>query len=122
MIMNITPLLTDESILAELGKRLAARRIDLELTQANLARQAGIGKRTLERIEAGHASQTDSLIRVLRALDALPGLENLVPETNPRPLDLLKRKGKVRKRASGKRGKRKKAAQSGDEPWQWGDD
>ena len=115
--MNISNLLTDDVILAELGARLAARRVDLQLTQAAVAEQAGIAKRTLERMEAGHSSQLSSLVRVLRVLDALPGLDSLVPEIGPRPMDLLKRKGKVRQRASGNR-----AAKSSGKPWSWDDD
>jgi hypothetical protein len=49
-------------------------------------------------------------------LELLDRLETLVPEAVPRPMDLVKLKGKARKRASGKR----QAAQEG--PWQWGDE
>jgi len=115
--MNISNLLTDDAVLAEIGSRIAARRVDLQLTQAAVAEQAGIAKRTLERMEAGHSSQLSSLVRVLRVLDALPGLDNLVPEIGPRPMDLLKRKGKVRQRASGKR-----TAKPSGKPWSWDDD
>jgi transcriptional regulator with XRE-family HTH domain len=114
--MKISPLLTDDAVLAELGERLTARRIDLQLTQADLADQAGIAKRTLERMEAGHSSQLSSMIRVLRMLDVLPGLDNLIPETGPRPMDLLKRQGKPRQRASGKRSSKRST-----EPWNWND-
>jgi hypothetical protein len=57
-----------------------------------------------------------SLIRVLRVLDAVPGLENLIPASGPRPMDLLQRKGKIRERASGRRG-----GKSSDKPWRWDD-
>ncbi|MFV0277747.1 MAG: helix-turn-helix domain-containing protein [Parahaliea sp.] len=119
-IMQMTSLHTDEALLAELGQRLAARRVDLQLTQSQLAEQAGIAKRTLERMEAGHSSQVSSLIRVLRVLDAMPGLDNLIPAPGPRPMELLERKGRRRQRASGKRGS--KAADNAPESWQWGDD
>jgi len=115
--MKVSSSLTDDAVLAEIGERIAARRVDMQLTQAVAAEQAGIAKRTLERMEAGQSSQLSSLIRVLRVLDALPGLDNLVPETGQRPMDLLQRKGKVRKRASGKR-----TGESSGEPWSWKDD
>ena len=115
--MKITDLLTDDAVLAEIGQRLARRRLELQLTQAEVAEQAGIGKRTLERMEAGQASQLGTLVRVLRALDAMPGLEGLLPEPGPRPMDMLKRKGKVRQRASGKR-----SGKPAGEPWHWGED
>ncbi len=44
--------MNDDAVLAELGRALAERRIGIGLTQAALAEQAGIGKRTVERIEA----------------------------------------------------------------------
>ena len=59
---------TDEYLLAELGERLARQRLDMGVTQADLAFEAGISKRTLERIEAGETVQFTSIIRVLRAL------------------------------------------------------
>ncbi len=115
--MKISDLLTDEAILAEIGERIARRRLDLGLTQAALAEQAGIAKRTLERVEAGHSAQMSSFIRILRALDALPGLDRMLPEARPGPMDLLKRKGKVRQRASGRR-----ASSEPKKPWSWGDE
>ena len=115
--MKITNLLSDDAVLAEIGKRIADRRVDLQLTQAAVAEQAGIAKRTLERMEAGHSSQLSSLVRLLRVLDGLPGLDSLVPETGLRPMDLLKRKGKVRQRASGRR-----AAKAPGTPWSWDED
>jgi|SRR6056297_684941 len=115
--MEISGLLTDNAVLAEIGQRIARRRLDLQLTQAAVAEQAGIAKRTLERMEAGHSSQLSSLIRVLRVLEAMPGLESLVPESTPRPMDLLKRRGKQRQRASTPRTRRSVAG-----PWRWDDE
>lgn len=112
--MKITGLLTDKAVLAELGARIAGRRLAMELTQVEVAEQAGIAKRTLERIEAGHTTQLTTLIRVLRVLDAAAGLDSLIPEPGPGPMDLLKRKGKLRQRASRRRG-----AKATGKPWHW---
>ena len=115
--MIISNLITDKAVLAELGKRIACRRIDLQLTQADVAEQAGVAKRTLERIEAGASAQLSSLIRVFRVLDLISALDRMIPEAGPRPMELLKRKGKVRRRVSGRRssGPSKKA-------WTWDDE
>ncbi|MDA3934007.1 MAG: helix-turn-helix domain-containing protein [Gammaproteobacteria bacterium] len=113
--MKISKQLADDAILAEIGGRVASRRLDLQLTQADVAEQAGVAKRTVERIEAGASAQMSSIIRILRVLDGLPGLDRMIPETGPRPMDLLKRKGKVRQRAS----KRRRSDQS-EQPWSWG--
>jgi transcriptional regulator with XRE-family HTH domain len=115
--MKISNLLADEAILGELGERLARRRLELQLTQAEVAEQAGVAKRTLERIESGASSQISSLIRILRVLDGLTGLDRILPESAPRPMDLLKRKGKVRQRAS----RRRKPAEA-VKPWSWDDE
>ena len=109
--------MTDDAVLEELGRRLERRRLDLQLTQAKLAEQAGVSKRTVERIEAGAAAQTLSLIRILRVLELLQGFDRLIPETGPRPMDLLKLKGKQRKRASSSR-----ASDQPGKVWSWGDD
>jgi transcriptional regulator with XRE-family HTH domain len=90
------------AVLGELGTRIARRRLDLGITQAEVAAAAGLGKRTVERIEAGGDSQMSTFVRLLRALDLIDRVERLVPEATPRPMDLLKLKGKERKRASSK--------------------
>ncbi|GMQ89303.1 MAG: helix-turn-helix domain-containing protein [Gammaproteobacteria bacterium] len=115
--MKISKFLADEAVLAEIGERITRRRLDLELTQAAVAEQAGIAKRTLERVEAGHSAQLSSLIRILRVLDGLPGLDRMLPEAGPGPMDLLKRKGKVRQRASGRR-----VSNQPEKPWSWDDE
>ena len=114
--MKIERFVTDETILQELGNRLAKRRLELQLTQAALAEEAGVSKRTVERVEAGETTQMSTMIRVLRVLDLLDRLDTLVPEPGPRPMDLLKLKGKERQRAS----RRKKQGDRGG--WTWGDE
>ena len=64
--MKISKLLADDAILTEIGERVARRRLDLQLTQAEMAEQAGVAKRTVERIEAGASAQMSSIIRILR--------------------------------------------------------
>jgi len=112
--MKINNIMTDEAILEALGNRLSRRRIDMQLTQADLAREAGVSKRTVERIEAGYSSQTANLIRVCRVLDLVSGLEQWIPETAPSPMEMVRIKGKVRKRASSKHRKR-----TPDKNWSW---
>lgn len=101
--MKINHLMSDDAVLAELGKRFARRRIDMHLTQADLAREAGVSKRTVERLEAGEATQISSVIRVSRVLDLIPGLDQWIPEAGPRPMDLIKMQRKERKRVTPRR-------------------
>lgn len=111
--MKIASSLTDDAVLRELGARLEGVRLGANLTQAQLAAQAGVSKRTVERLEAGVvAAQLSALLRVCRALGLLERLDLLVPEPGPSPVALLKLKRRSRKRASGRRAARAPA-------WTW---
>jgi transcriptional regulator with XRE-family HTH domain len=94
----INQVLSDDAVLAELGQRLSRYRIDAGLTQQALAEKAGISKSTLERMEAGGASQLPNLIRVLRALDMLSMLDVAIPPPIPRPMELLRHQRKIPQR------------------------
>jgi transcriptional regulator with XRE-family HTH domain len=111
--------LTDAAVLEELGARLARRRIDANLTQARLAEEAGVSKRTLERLESGRSTDFRMLVRVLRALKLVDGLESLIPDTPQSPIVLLKQKGRERKRAAHPRSPAGKAAATPAAPWKW---
>jgi len=114
--MKIEKQTSPEAILLELGKRIATRRIEQEMTQAQSAEQAGVGKRTIERIESGGDIQLTTFIRLLRALDLADHLEHLIPEATPSPMEMLKRQAKPRKRAGTKKLNKLK------KPWKWGDE
>ena len=119
--MKINNELSDEAILAELGGRLAQRRIARSLSQAALAVEAGVAKRTVERVEAGESVQLVTLVRLCRVLDLMDGLDQWLPETGPSPMALLKEKqtGEGRQRARGQR--TAPVMKSGEKPWTWGD-
>jgi len=112
--MKIDDMTADGVVLETLGRRLARHRVAQNYTQEELASEAGISKRTLERLEAGQPSQLISLIRVLRVLGMMTLFEVAIPDATTRPVDLLKL-GKGRQRAS-----TKKSQQVSD--WSWGDD
>ena len=116
--IEITNLLADDAILTELGERIAQTRINAQLTQAQLAEQAGVSKRTIERIESGHSAQMLSMIRVFRVLGLMPALDQMIPDTGPRPMDLLKLRGRQRQRASSSRHQESDT----DNGWSWDDD
>lgn len=118
--MKFESLLSDEAVLAEMGQRLAAARLERRLTQAQLAEAAGVSKRTVERLEDGASAQLTNLVRCLRALDRLEGLERLLPETPANPLDLLKQAKTGRSRVRSKRASG--VAETGGAPWVWGDE
>jgi len=119
--MKLDTSLTDSAVLEELGKRLARARISSSLTQAELADRAAVGKRTVERIETGKSVQLVSLIRVLRVLDLLEAFDAIGPEEGPSPMEMLERRGKIRRRVSSRSSR--KSGVSGPTPtsWHWGD-
>jgi transcriptional regulator with XRE-family HTH domain len=121
--MRLTEELTDATVLQELGARLERRRIDANLTQARLAEEAGVSKRTVERIEAGHSTDFVMLIRALRALKLMEGLESLIPDLPQSPITLLKQKGRERKRVGHPRGRagRVEAPRKPSTLWKWGE-
>lgn len=98
--MNLSNQPSDEAILEELGERLARHRLDLNRTQAQLADAAGVAKRTIERLEAGKATQFANLIRVLRALGLGSRLDLLIPPAIAKPIEGIDLRGKRRRRAS----------------------
>jgi transcriptional regulator with XRE-family HTH domain len=118
--MKVTAELTDTAILQEIGARLARRRIDAGSTQAQLAEEAGVSKRTVERLEAGHGTDSVMLLRVLRSLKLLEGLDQLLPDRPQSPLALLGRRGRARKRVGRSRRQSADAATSAPAaPWKW---
>ncbi len=100
--MKISSQAVDTVILRELGERLARVRLEQNLTQAALAEQAGVSKRTVERMEAGGPTQLVNLVRVCRALNLLDRFETLIPEPLVSPVAQLKLQGKQRQRATAK--------------------
>lgn len=115
--MKIEATIAEDIIAAELGRRAQQQRVGMNLTQTQLAAASGVSARTIERFEAGASIQLDKLIRILRALRLSDNLDQLIPSTAVRPLQLVGKKSTVRRRAhTGKR--TNKPGQSG---WVWGD-
>lgn len=92
---------SDPSLLAQLGARVAARRIECRLTQAMLASAASISKRTVERLETGNSVQFIYLLRVVRVLGLLDSVSRLIatPVTSDPTVPIAKR---VRMKSAGR--------------------
>lgn len=120
--MKLDEKLTDDAVLAELGDRLARMRIGRGLTQAQLADEAGVGKRTVERAEAGHSVQLVTMVRLFRVLGLMSALDQLMPEPGPTPMELLRGKATGRQRASGRRTPSAPRTRTGGKAWTWGDE
>jgi len=101
-----------------LSERLVRHRLNLNLTQEELARAAGVSRRTLARLESGKPTQFENFLRILIALGLENGLTRLVPDVPQSPIQQLKRAGRRRRRATGRR----KSHSEQPKPWTWGDE
>jgi hypothetical protein len=85
--------LTNTEIALRLAQSIKAWRISPQgaaLSQVELAHRSGIGLTPLKRFEKTGAITLRNLVALLRALNLLDGLENLVPAPDvPGPLALL---------------------------------
>jgi transcriptional regulator with XRE-family HTH domain len=102
-----------EVVAAALGERLEQIRLARNISQADLAEEAGVSRSTVARLaRPGQGISLDSFIRIMQALDLAHHLQALLPDPSVRPLDRVKLHAE-RRRASGRRQR--------TEPWAWGD-
>lgn len=72
-----------------LGTRLRRLRLSRNIDQRATADKAGISEKALRNLELGHGSTVETLLRTLKALDSVDGIEMLAPEPSVDPLALL---------------------------------
>ena len=109
-------LASSEQIEAVLCAQVRRIRLARNITQAQLADEAGVSLPTIGRLENGKGITLDTFIRVLTALGIQQNLETLLPDPTVRPVERTGSSGRERKRA--------RPSQSGSErsAWAWGDD
>jgi len=106
---------SSENIEAMLSRQLEYIRLSRNLTQAQLARQAGVSRSTIARMaQDGKGISLDSFIRIMQALQLQSHLEALLPEPGISPLERLELDGKDRQRARSK--------SKDTEKWTWTDE
>ena len=96
--------LSDKGIEAELGRRLKSLRLRKNITQKALAEATTLSLNTIKSLETGRGKLAN-LIAVLRELGALDHLDQFIPLPSISPIQLAKRRGKERQRASGEHGR-----------------
>jgi transcriptional regulator with XRE-family HTH domain len=94
---------SDEAVLTELGDRARQMRLNRNESQSDLAARAGVSVETIRKLEDGRNVSLTTFIKVVRALGALDGLDRVLPELGPSPIQLLEMQGRRRQRASGSR-------------------
>jgi transcriptional regulator with XRE-family HTH domain len=106
---------TSDQIEATLCKRLESIRLSRNITQAQLAEEAGVSPRTIGRLEKGQGVSVDTFIRIMIALGIQQSLEALLPDPTVRPIERVGIGAGERKRA-------RPIQTSNERPtWSWGD-
>lgn len=100
--------MSNKVIMKSLGERANRQRLNQNITQAELAKKAGVSRIVIHRLENGLGCTLESLIRILRALGLLEQLNSFLPEPGISPIQLAKLKGRERQRASGQHHQTKK--------------
>lgn len=100
---------------AALCRRLETIRLARNITQEQLAREAGVSTSTIRRLEKGLGTSLDTFIRVMAALKLQHTLETLLPDPDIRPMERVGMSSGERKRA------RPKTKPAERPAWSWGD-
>jgi len=103
---------------AMLCARLEAIRLNRNITQADLAQEAGVSPRTIRRMAKGQGVSLETFIRVMKALGLEQRFDTLLPPQQISPIDRVKESRPPRLRASGRR----KQNPDDETPWTWGDE
>ncbi len=80
-----------ENTLKDLGDKITRLRIARNLKQSELAYEAGISERTLQRMEAGDVVKTDGLLKVIAYLGRLDALLDAMDTPAVSPYELANR-------------------------------
>lgn len=109
-------LASSEDVENVLSNKIEEIRLQQNITQDQLAKEAGVSRSTISRLsQQGKGISLDSFIRILQALRLAHKFEVLVPPTQISPLEEIKLKNKPTR----KRARIKKKKQKG---WTWSDE
>jgi transcriptional regulator with XRE-family HTH domain len=107
---------TSNQIEKALCQQLENIRLAQNITQHQLALDAGLSVQTIKRMAQGKGITVDTFIRILIALGLQENLAALLPVFNVRPIERIKMKGSERKRA------RPILGTADPHPWAWHED
>lgn len=115
--MKIQSNITSEALLKIIGERLARLRLSKNMTQKKLAEQAGLGLRTVQRLELGlAATQLSGFVQVCQVLGLVERFDVLIPEEQASPIAQLKLQSRKRQRS-----RSRKTATGAIKKWTWGE-
>jgi putative transcriptional regulator len=96
--MSVMNIVSNDSMLQEIGIRIRSLRMAANLTQKSLAGKSGVSFGTIQNIESGKSISLSHLINIAVALGRSGDIQTLfeVPEISP--VELAKMRGKRRQR------------------------
>lgn len=103
-----------DAVITALFERIEKIRLSRNISQAALAKEAGVSRSTMTRLARGQSISVDSFVRIMQALGLADHLAALLPNPGVRPVERIRLDGNERRRASSKR------KDPGD--WTWGDE
>ncbi len=93
---------TSSALAEAIGERLKQARLNQDLTQSEVAKIAGVARKTVLNAEKGKV-QLEIFIAIMIALNLTNQLDLFLPQPEISPLQLAKLQGRKRQRASGQR-------------------
>jgi transcriptional regulator with XRE-family HTH domain len=90
---------TDGELLKILGNRLETFRLQRNITRDELSELSGLHRNTIANAEDGVDPRLSTVIKILRGLGRLEAIDAFLPPPTVSPLQLLRLRGKPRKRA-----------------------
>ena len=107
--------LTDKAILVQVGLKLKEIRIEKNISQGELAKASGLSAFSISQMENGHNTSILSLVMVLRALNKLEILDEILKDKPISPIALSEYAKKHPKKNHAS--KSKKVAETTDFNW-----
>ena len=95
--------MSNSAVVQEAGKRIKELRLRKNLSQKQLAEQAGVSVFTIAQIEKGKSVSFVLFIAVIRVLRLFDNMELLLPKPEVSPIELLKLQTKKPRRAGYKK-------------------
>jgi transcriptional regulator with XRE-family HTH domain len=92
--------MSDDQVILRIGEFVKHHRMQQNITQEKLAKDAGISRSTLSLLEKGETVTVATLIQILRVLDQLHALDGFTITRQQSPLLLAQAEKRKRKRVS----------------------
>lgn len=114
-------LLSSSAVEDALSRRLENIRLHRNITQQQLAQEAGVSRSTITRLaQENKGISLDSFIRIFKALQLTDNLESLLPAEPVSPLEALDAPPALQQQRTQR--KRARPKPTPDDMWTWDDD